>query len=332
MKCKPSLSFYRLVCLISAFCLLFPPVARFLFGGIPEGLDELSAGFLSGSTVLLLLPVVDEYVTVSLYYALAASAVCVAGVLIGVAAQAWLPWMLAVHGACLVRRSRVRHTQLQPLFKNVAVWYNIESHARFIYSLALYLLVASMAGVGVLPWLKWVLLPLAGALYVVLLLRVHTGRTCFLRPSREQEIKDLIRGNLRTAPLQAGPKTDDLTRMTRLYERVVSLMEQKLPFLDEEFSLDDLAGAVYTNRGYLSRTINVLSGRNFSQFVNYFRVRYGVELIRKDPRLRLVNVAQMSGFHSSPSFNAAFKVNMGETPSAFLERLRSEKYPRRQMA
>ena len=113
--------------------------------------------------------------------------------------------------------------------------------------------------------------------------------------------------------------------MTRLYERVVSHMEQKHPFLDEEFSLDDLAGAVFTNRGYLSRTINVLSGRNFSQFVNYFRVRYGVELMRKDPGLRLISVAQMCGFHSSPSFNAAFKVNMGETPSRFLERLRSEK-------
>ena len=39
-----------------------------------------------------------------------------------------------------------------------------------------------------------------------------------------------------------------------------------------------------------------------------------------------INVAQMCGFHSSPSFNAAFKVNMGETPSAFLERMRSERF------
>ena len=326
MKRKPILSFYQCVCILSVFCLFFPPVARLLSAGAPGGLDELPVGFLSGSTVLLLLPVVDEYVTVSLYYALAASGVCVGGVLAGVTAMAWLPGMLAVHGACLVRRCRIRHMQLQPLFKNMAVWYNVESHARFLYSLALYLLVASMAGVSALPWLKWVLLPLTCALYAVLLMRVRTGRTCFLRPSREQEIKDLIRGNLRTPPAQAGPKTDELTRMTRLYERVVSLMEQKLPFLDEEFSLDDLAGAVFTNRGYLSRTINVLSGRNFSQFVNYFRVRYGVELIRKDPRLRLINVAQMCGFHSSPSFNAAFKVNMGETPSAFLERLRGERF------
>ena len=331
MKCKPNLSFYRFVCILSVVCLILPPVARVLGAGWLDGIADLPVGFLAGSTVLLLLPVVDEYVTSSFYYALVASGVCVGGVAFGVEANAWLPWMLTVQAVCMVRRSVVRHMQLQPLFKNIAVWYNIESHARFLYSLALYLLVASLAGSGTLPWLHWVLLPLSGALYFVLMLRVRTGRTCFLRRSREQEIKDLIRGNLRTSPVQAGKDSDEMARMTRLYERVVSLMEQKQPFLDEDFSLDDLAGAVYTNRGYLSRTINVLSGRNFSQFVNYFRVRYGVELIRKDPRLRLVNVAQMSGFHSSPSFNAAFKVNMGETPSAFLERLRTEKYARRQM-
>ena len=64
----------------------------------------------------------------------------------------------------------------------------------------------------------------------------------------------------------------------------------------------------------------------FSQFVNYFRVRYGAELLRKDPSLRLISVAQMCGFHSSPSFNTAFKVNMGVTPSVFQERLRHEKF------
>ena len=68
------------------------------------------------------------------------------------------------------------------------------------------------------------------------------------------------------------------------------------------------------------------SGRNFRQFVNYFRVRYGAELIRKDPTLRLISVAQMCGFRTTQSFNAAFKVNMGETPSQYQERIRSQKF------
>jgi len=325
MKRKPVFSFFRCVCAVAAVCLLLPPVAGCLRAGTFPGPACFSAGMLASAAVLLLLPISDERVSVSLTYALAVLGACLAGTLAGLSARTWLAGVLLVHGLCLLKRSRDRYMQLQPLFRNMAVWYSVENHARYTYSLLLYLLVALTPGAGAPPWAAWVALPFVAALYAILLSRVRTGRTCFLSVMRELEIKDLIKGNLRTPPAQSGRKTEELARMTRLYERVVSHMEQKHPFLDEEFSLDDLAGAVFTNRGYLSRTINVLSGRNFSQFVNYFRVRYGVELMRKDPGLRLISVAQMCGFHSSPSFNAAFKVNMGETPSRFLERLRSEK-------
>lgn len=326
MKHKPFFSFYRIVCGISFLCLVLPPVIRSLAVRSFIGPAYVAAALLAGSAVLLMLPVFDEYVTPSLYYAVAALAVSLGGALFGLPARLWLPLVLGLQAICLLRRCLVRYAQLQPLFHNMAVWYNIENHARDIYSLALYLLVALLPGPAAPAWAGWALLLPAAALYILLLIRVYTGRTCFLRPVRELEIKELIRGNLRTAPIQAGEKTEEMARMSRLYARVVALMEQKRPFLDEGFGLDDLAGAVFTNRGYLSRTINILSGRNFSQFVNYFRVRYGAELLRKDPNLRLISVAQMCGFHSSPSFNAAFKVNMGETPSTYQERLKNEKF------
>lgn len=325
MKRKPVFSLYRCVCIVSVVCLLLPLLAGCLRVRAFPGPECLYAGLLAACTVLLLLPISDERVSVSLWYALAALAVCIGGTVAGLPPRTWLAGMLAVHGTCLIRRSCDRYEQLQPLFKNMAVWYSVENLARYTYSLALYLLVAALPGPRAPRWTGWTLLAAAVGLHAILSLRVRSGRTYFLRTARELEIKDLIKGNLRTPPAQTGKKTEELARMTRLYERVVSLMEQKHPFLDEEFTLDDLAGAVFTNRGYLSRTINVLSGRNFSQFVNYFRVRYGVELMRKDPGLRLISVAQMCGFHSSPSFNAAFKVNMGETPSEFQERLRAEK-------
>ena len=113
--------------------------------------------------------------------------------------------------------------------------------------------------------------------------------------------------------------------MRQLYERIVAQMEEKRPFLDPEFSLSDLSGAVFSNRGYLSRTINILSGQNFRQFVHGYRIRYGVDLLRRDPSLRVSDVAMMSGFQTTVTFNMAFKINMGETPSQFQERLRLER-------
>ena len=323
---KPSFSFYRCVCGISFLCLPLPAVAGSLFAGAFAGPASLSGGVLSASAVLLLLPIMDEYVTPALYYAIAILGVCVGGVFLDLSVRVWLALVLAVYGLCLLRRCRVRYAQLQPLFRNMSVWYNVENQARYSYSMALYLLALVQPGAGAPDWAAWIPLPFAIALYVLLLIRVYTGRTCFLRPARELEIKELIRGNLRTAPFQSGEKTEEMARMSRLYSRVVTFMEQKRPFLAGGFGLGDLANGVFTNRGYLSRAINILSGRNFSQFVNYFRVRYGAELIRKDPNLRLINVAQMSGFHSTQSFNAAFKVNMGETPSKYQERIRSQKF------
>ena len=326
MTLKPDFSIYRCVCAISFLCLPLPCAVGYLLAGVFPGPASLTAGVLTASAVLLLLPIMDEYVKPALNYALAILGVCAAGVLGGLSVRVWLGLVLALYGLCLLRRCRTRYASLQPLFRNMSVWYSVENHARYSYSMALYLLALTLPGAAAPDWVSWIPLPFALTLYGLLLVRVYTGRTCFLRPARELEIKELIRGNLRTAPFQSGDKTEEMARMSRLYARVVTLMEQKRPFLAGGFGLGDLAGAVFTNRGYLSRAINILSGRNFNQFVNYFRVRYGAELIRKDPNLRLISVAQMCGFRSTQSFNAAFKVNMGETPSKYQERIRSQKF------
>ena len=98
-------------------------------------------------------------------------------------------------------------------------------------------------------------------------------------------------------------------------------METKKPYLQDDFVVDDLSRMTRTNRLYLSKSINFHSGRNFNQLVNYYRVKYAMDLIRKDPGLRMVEVAQMSGFHTVVSFNMAFKLNEHMTPSEFARSL-----------
>ena len=324
MKRRYVFSYYRATIFIAWFCLMFPCVGvLFRFGGssFPAA---LSAGLLSGSAVLLLLPIVEERSNRSFWFALGAACVCVCGVLLCGPERLWLCGVLLVHFAGLLLRSLEYYVQLRPLFRHFAVWFNIENHARSVYSLGLYLLAVAQPCTAP-RWVLWLLVALDGALFGVLLVRVFSGRTLFVSFKRELAIKELIKGNLRTVPPQAGVQTEDVARMTRVYERVMTQMEQKHLFLDEDFSLNDLAAAVYTNKSYLSKTINIVSGRNFSQFVNFHRVHYSIELMHKDPHLKVISLAMMSGFHSSVSYNMAFKLNMGETPSAYLERLRKEK-------
>lgn len=108
-----------------------------------------------------------------------------------------------------------------------------------------------------------------------------------------------------------------------LYVKCCRYMELRKPFLVESFSMDDLALALFTNKLYLSQTINACSGRNFRNYVNSYRVMYAMELFKKNNRLRVTDLANLSGFHTPVTFNMAFKLVMGESPGAWCSRVRS---------
>ena len=121
-----------------------------------------------------------------------------------------------------------------------------------------------------------------------------------------------------------APGEDSVAVDQYLYDRCCRYMTERRPFLVETFTLQDLANAVYTNKGYLSKTINHLSGRNFRQYVNYYRVMYAMELYRNNMSLRVSDLSQLSGFHSTTSFFQSFKNVMGEPPSHWCSRVREK--------
>ena len=56
---------------------------------------------------------------------------------------------------------------------------------------------------------------------------------------------------------------------------------------------------------------------NYSTFVNTYRVKHAADLIAKDPRMKMEEVAKLSGFNTIPTFNSAFKAIMNERPSEY---------------
>ena len=117
-------------------------------------------------------------------------------------------------------------------------------------------------------------------------------------------------------------------------------MADRKPFLVESFSLGDLASVLFTNKVYLSKTINYYSGKNFRSYINYYRVMYAMELFRKNKSLTVSELGALSltvselgalaGFHSGTTFNQAFKAVMQESPSTWCARLRKKnrEYPK----
>lgn len=214
-----------------------------------------------------------------------------------------------------------RFSGIRTMFRNAAVWHNVEEYSRFLYSMAFMVTgMLFMCGIhasgNIRDALSVVSLLLYLVLYAVLYLRAMTGRTFVLNVATEKRIKDIIKGNLRTSFIE---KVDDDMKMSNLYKRIVMYMEEKKPYLSQTFDMENLADMMLTNKLYLSKTINILSGRNFRQFVNYYRVHRAMELFKQDPKLKVWEVSEMSGFHSAVSFNMAFKLNTGKTPSEWLE-------------
>ena len=95
-----------------------------------------------------------------------------------------------------------------------------------------------------------------------------------------------------------------------LYDRCCRYMTERRPFLVVSFTLQDLA--------------NRYSGKNFRQYVNYYRVMYAMELFRKNMGLRVAELASLSGFRSQTVFLRSFKVVMGEQPGAWCSRMRKK--------
>lgn len=126
------------------------------------------------------------------------------------------------------------------------------------------------------------------------------------------------------ASKSSGGENED-KKMDDLFKKVEEYMRKELPYLDNDFTLAGLASEMLTNKGMLSRTVNVKSGRNFCQYVNRYRIDYAVSLMKKDHRLKVTEISLMSGFRTIPSFNMAFKLFMNETPSEYMRSLQAEK-------
>ena len=152
------------------------------------------------------------------------------------------------------------------------------------------------------------------------------GRRRALRESAQRQQSSLAKKGGNTESQADGPAVVDQF----LYDRCCRYMADRKPFLVESFSLGDLANVLYTNRVYLSKTINYYSGKNFRSYINYYRVMYAMELFRKNRSLSVTELGAFAGFHSATTFNQAFKAVMQESPSTWcaLLRKKNREYPK----
>ena len=120
----------------------------------------------------------------------------------------------------------------------------------------------------------------------------------------------------------SGSKAGD--QYKELYERIVLYFEMSKPYLDGNLTINDVVKVVYSNKVYISKAICHYTGRNFRQFVNYYRVMYSMQLYRANLEMKVNDLAEKSGFNTVVSYTMAFRLFMNETPSEWCRKERSK--------
>jgi len=95
-------------------------------------------------------------------------------------------------------------------------------------------------------------------------------------------------------------------------------------FLDKKVNLDILSKEFNTNRAYLSKSVNELKGKNFSQYLNELRIGYIVNELKTHEnlhKLTIAAIADKAGYNNAESFTNAFKKMTDTLPSYFIKAL-----------
>ena len=100
-------------------------------------------------------------------------------------------------------------------------------------------------------------------------------------------------------------------------------LDERKPWLDPDYNLEQMARDLNQTRHHLSQTINEQMGKNFFQLVNQYRVAEFKRLVL-DPHLShltFLGLAFDAGFNSKSSFNRIFKEETGVTPSEYKQQV-----------
>lgn len=212
-----------------------------------------------------------------------------------------------------------RVSDMKNMMKSGSVWTLICTYVDAIYVIVFLLIALFMDLFNV-----YVVACLMALLVVALGVRILNSSVFVIFTRHERRIIESMKVSQAEF---AGESPGTATLYNNIYERLLDYFEKHSPYLNSELTINDIVEVVFTNKLYISKAISHCTGRNFCQFVNYYRITYAVKLFREDPQLKVVELAGRCGFNSTTSFSAAFRLYMGENPGDWCrkERVRLSK-------
>lgn len=102
-----------------------------------------------------------------------------------------------------------------------------------------------------------------------------------------------------------------------LIGKLDKMMTDQVAYRNPDLKLGDLSKGINVSSHQLSQLLNDHLGKNFTTFVNEFRINEACKIISSDHRLTLESIGYEVGFNSKSTFFAAFKKLKGTTPLSY---------------
>ncbi|WP_298419398.1 helix-turn-helix domain-containing protein [uncultured Kordia sp.] len=122
--------------------------------------------------------------------------------------------------------------------------------------------------------------------------------------------------------VQQQKKGISITNDNSYYKEICALMEDEKRYRDPEIKLATLSKEINISANYLSQLINALSGHNFSDFVNSYRIKEIKSKLSHPAFIEypVLSIGLEAGFNSKSAFYNSFKKHTGMSPTVFREK------------
>lgn len=111
--------------------------------------------------------------------------------------------------------------------------------------------------------------------------------------------------------------------LEQLFIKIKKHVETEKKYLDTEYSLRTLSLEIGSNISYVSKSINIYSKYNFSDFINKYRIEYFKHLVENEDNFSYIKKHYAKcGFKQQSTFNRVFKQFEGITPTQYLKKIK----------
>lgn len=112
-------------------------------------------------------------------------------------------------------------------------------------------------------------------------------------------------------------RTDANPGKDKAFGDLSCLLEQWIgtkAYMEPNITIVNLAGALNTNRTYLSAYINSTMQMNFNAWINFLRTEEAKKILQSEDQLSIADIASRLGYTDHSSFSRQFKKNTGFSP------------------